>query len=308
MTEYITPKVKTIDHRKVVADAGTKDPCSGVAAFLSAFEQARAEGRGIYCPAVALPYGFENDRLKRRGLQMTETCMGDRMLEPLYGATRREIEHAESTGIRVLDTVCPLVERFRRTPALLAEQGFTPVIAGNRDSREVQQALELAPADTVTIESAKDAAALEFKDGYGLCLQPRFTLDLAAPVIIALRRRCDRFSLVDTSCPELRAAYSQARLMALSADVVFILGPLDHPVTAEMAARVKLIEKQAIIVDGVNVPDIELDDKTGHVGLIGSPYSSPEQFEIIGKLLKDKYAGGIFEVKWQPEIPNSNLS
>jgi 4-hydroxy-3-methylbut-2-enyl diphosphate reductase IspH len=306
MTEYFTPIVKVIDHRKIVFEQGSKELCTGVSSFMPACELALSFGGGLYCPTDALPYSFENEKLADQGLQMVETGMGDRMIEPLYGATLQELDHAQEAGMKIVTAACPIVKRFQNAPAQLAEQGATPVIAGIRESREVQLALERAPAGVQVVENAEEAQQLDFIQNYGLCLQTHFTLDLATPLIAALRARCDKLSLVDTSCSEIRMAYNHARLMALAADLVFILGPANNAVVLEMARRIELLKKTSCIIDGEEVPDIPLNEKLGHIGLVGSPYSAPEQFEKIGKLLKEKYAGGVFEVKWQPEIPDTN--
>ena len=68
------------------------------------------------------------------------------------GVGREVREDARSRGNEVIDTTCPIVTRSQRWAKKMAEAGFTVVIFGDPNHREVRGVLAWAGANAIAIQ------------------------------------------------------------------------------------------------------------------------------------------------------------
>ena len=76
-----------------------------------------------------------------------------------HGVGPDVLEDARSRGNEVIDTTCPIVTRSQRWAKKMAEAGFTLVIFGDPDHREVKGVLAWAGGNAIAIKDGEPLPA-----------------------------------------------------------------------------------------------------------------------------------------------------
>jgi 4-hydroxy-3-methylbut-2-enyl diphosphate reductase len=142
-----------------------------------------------------------------------------------HGASERVIDEARDQGLKVLEATCPLVHFAHRALAQLVQEGFHPVIIGQRQHVEVRGLTgDLADYDVVL--SAEDVARLQPRTRFGIVAQTTQPVDKVARLVGLIRRRFPDAEVRyrDTVCQPTKQRQQAAMELAQSADVVIVIG------------------------------------------------------------------------------------
>jgi 4-hydroxy-3-methylbut-2-enyl diphosphate reductase len=142
-----------------------------------------------------------------------------------HGASERVIDQARDQGLKVLEATCPLVYFAHRALAQLVQEGFHPVIIGQRQHVEVRGLTgDLADYDVVL--SAEDVARLQPRTRFGIVAQTTQPVDKVARLVGMIRRRFPDAEVRyrDTVCQPTKQRQQAAMELAQSADVVIVIG------------------------------------------------------------------------------------
>ena len=128
--------------------------CWGVRRAISIVEEAAAERGHILSlgPIVHNPQVVA--ALAERGVEVTSSIDGVSGL-PLaiaaHGVGPKVLEEAKAKGLDIIDTTCPIVTRSQRWAKKMAEDGFTVIVYGDADHREVRGVLSWAQGKGVAL-------------------------------------------------------------------------------------------------------------------------------------------------------------
>jgi len=152
-----------------------------------------------------------------------------------HGASERALALARGQGLNVLQATCPLVHFAHRTLAQLVQEGFHPVVIGQRDHVEVRGLTEdLAEFDVVL--SAEDVARLPAHPRFGIVAQTTQPVDKVQYLTDLIRRRFPQSEvrLRDTVCQPTKQRQQAAIELAQRADVVLVIGGAHSNNTREL--------------------------------------------------------------------------
>ena len=154
-----------------------------------------------------------------------------------HGASDRAIAEARGQGLKVLQATCPLVHFAHRALAQLVQEGFHPVIIGQREHVEVRGLTgDLDTFDVVL--SADDVARLSPRPRFGVVAQTTQPVDQVDYLTNLIRRRFPQsvVSYRDTVCQPTKQRQQAALDLALQADVVIVIGGVHSNNTRELVA------------------------------------------------------------------------
>jgi 4-hydroxy-3-methylbut-2-enyl diphosphate reductase len=80
-----------------------------------------------------------------------------------HGIKKDEEEYIRKTGLKIIDTTCPLVKRVRQHAMYLKKMGYTVAIVGDKNHPEVKSVLSYLDNDGIVLQ--KPAGIDEKKGG-----------------------------------------------------------------------------------------------------------------------------------------------
>jgi 4-hydroxy-3-methylbut-2-enyl diphosphate reductase len=152
-----------------------------------------------------------------------------------HGASQRRLQEVQALGFNVIEATCPLVRFAHLSLKSLVQQGYHPVIIGQRDHVEVRGLTEdLAQWDVVQNED--DVAALQERPRLGVIAQTTQPINRVRRLVASIEERfpCSDVRLIDTVCQPTKQRQTAAVELAQRCDVVVVVGGANSNNTREL--------------------------------------------------------------------------
>ena len=152
-----------------------------------------------------------------------------------HGASERVITSLRERGLKVLEATCPLVRYAHRAILKLAQEGFHPVIIGDRQHVEVRGLTgDLDTFDVLLTE--EDIARLSEHARFGIAAQTTQPIDKVRNLVALIRERFphSRVRFIDTVCQPTKQRQTAAIQMSLKSCVVVVIGGVNSNNTREL--------------------------------------------------------------------------
>ena len=144
-----------------------------------------------------------------------------------HGVGPEVLEDARSRGNEVIDTTCPIVTRSQRWAKKMAEAGFTLVIFGDPDHREVKGVLAWAGANAIAIQDG-DPLPVELPSRLAVISQTTQSPERFAGFVSQLMQehvgRISELRVINTLCDVTSSQQAAARELAQEVDLVLVVG------------------------------------------------------------------------------------
>lgn len=154
-----------------------------------------------------------------------------------HGASERALSQGRERGLHVYEATCPLVRVAHRAVQELVREGYHPVIVGLRGHVEVRGLTEdLDTFDVVLTE--RDVIALRERPKFGVAAQTTQPVDRVQRLVSMIRERFpgSEVRFIDTVCQPTKQRQDSAIRLALSADVVVVIGGAHSNNTHELVS------------------------------------------------------------------------
>jgi 4-hydroxy-3-methylbut-2-enyl diphosphate reductase len=154
-----------------------------------------------------------------------------------HGASERALSRIRERGLGVLEATCPLVHYAHRAVAKMVEDGFHPIIVGQRNHVEVRGLTEdLAAFDVVLTE--EDVDRLSEHPRFGIAAQTTQPIDRVRKLVALIRSRFPQSEVrfQDTVCQPTKQRQTAAVEVAQKSDVVIVIGGAHSNNTRELVA------------------------------------------------------------------------
>jgi (E)-4-hydroxy-3-methyl-but-2-enyl pyrophosphate reductase len=263
--------------------------CFGVRRAVEMMEQEAAEGRPIASLGSVVHNPQVVGRLKERGLDVItalDDLNGRRLAITAHGVGPTVIEEAESRGLELVDTTCPIVTRAQQWAKKMVDEGFAVVVYGDPEHKETRGILGWARGKAIVLRTADDIDTLpdNLPSRIGVLVQTTHTeANFAAFVNRLLTARMHKISelrVINTLCNATTGQQAAARDLAHQVDVVVVVGGKEsantrhlREVCEEEGARAFHIEtpdelrpewfagvRRVGVTAGASTPDYAVDD------------------------------------------------
>ncbi len=213
--------------------------CFGVRDAIALTQQHAAQG-----PVTVLGDLVHNETvladLRRRGIQIRQDpseVATRHVIITAHGASAQRIESVRALGFQVTEATCPLVHRAHQALAGLVQQGFHPVVIGQRGHVEVRGLVEDHPGCDVVLTEA-DVLNLPFQARLGIVSQTTQPVARVRELVAQIRARFPAAEVrwIDTVCRPTKERQSAAEELAARCEVVIVVGGALSNNTRELAA------------------------------------------------------------------------
>jgi len=144
-----------------------------------------------------------------------------------HGVGPEVLEGARSRGNEVIDTTCPIVTRSQRWAKKMAEAGFTVVIFGDPNHREVRGVLAWAGASAIAIQDG-DPLPAKLPSRLAVISQTTQSPERFAEFLSRLMRdhvaKISELRVINTLCDVTSSQQAAARELAQEVDLVLVVG------------------------------------------------------------------------------------
>jgi 4-hydroxy-3-methylbut-2-enyl diphosphate reductase len=206
--------------------------CWGVRRAISMMEKAASERGSVISlgPIVHNPQVVA--ALAEKGVQVTSSIdgvSGVPLAIAAHGVGPKVLEEAKGKGLEIIDTTCPIVTRSQRWAKRMAEDGFTVIVYGDADHREVKGVLSWAQGKGIALTEA-DLDSLPQELSSRVAIIPQTTQSparFAAFIGRLLRERLAQISelqVVNTLCNVTASQQAAARELAQGVELVLVIG------------------------------------------------------------------------------------
>jgi 4-hydroxy-3-methylbut-2-enyl diphosphate reductase len=206
--------------------------CWGVRRAISMMEKAASEHGQIISlgPIVHNPQVVA--ALAEKGVQVTGSIDGVNSV-PLaiaaHGVGPKVLAEAKAKGLDIIDTTCPIVVRSQRWAKKMAEDGFTVIVYGDADHREVKGVLNWAQGKGSAL-TEEDVPSLPRELLSRVAIIPQTTQNparFAAFISRLLHEHLAQISelqVVNTLCNVTASQQAAARQLAQTVELMLVIG------------------------------------------------------------------------------------
>ena len=221
--------------------------CYGVERALRIAEKTGAEltppiytlGPLIHNPSVVA-------RLSRRGIAAVddlEQIEHGTVIVRTHGVDPEVVAAARARGLAVIDATCPFVNVAHEKADMLREQGYVPVILGERDHPEVVGLLAWAGPQAIVVEDADELRLADVRGKrVGVVVQTTQTRDNLARLVSRLAPAARETLIFNTICDATGKRQAAAQELAREVDVVIVVGGRNSANTTRLASLCRVIQ------------------------------------------------------------------
>jgi len=206
--------------------------CWGVRRAIRMMEKAASEHGQVISlgPIVHNPQVVA--ALAEKGVQVTSSIdgvSGTVVAIAAHGVGPKVLEEAKAKGLDIIDTTCPIVIRSQRWAKKMAEDGFTVIVYGDADHREVKGVLSWAQGKGVALTEG-DVHSLPQELLSRVAIIPQTTQSparFAAFIGRLLRERLAQISelqVVNTLCNVTASQQAAAGELAQEVELMLVIG------------------------------------------------------------------------------------
>ncbi|HXG41554.1 MAG TPA: 4-hydroxy-3-methylbut-2-enyl diphosphate reductase [Dehalococcoidia bacterium] len=203
--------------------------CWGVRRAIEIMERAAQEKGEIVSLGPIVHNPLVMARLEEKGVHLLrdgQLPKGQPLAITAHGAGPEVYERARAEGVEVIDTTCPIVTRSQRWAKKMAQQGFTVVVFGDAEHREVKGVLAWSEGKGIAVKDVDEVPSHVSR--VAVISQTTQNPDKFAEFVgRLLRERMDtihELRLVNTLCNVTSTQQEAARELAREADVVIVVG------------------------------------------------------------------------------------
>ena len=206
--------------------------CWGVRRAITIMEKAAEEKGPIKSLGPIVHNRQAVGKLEEKGVQMIsgpEEMDGGPVAITAHGVGPHVLEELRSRDLDVIDTTCPIVTRSQRWAKKLAENGFTVIIFGDANHREVKGVISWAKGKGVALTEADlESLPEDFPSRLAVISQTTQNPErFAAFVGHLLGKRIGHISelrVVNTLCHVTSSQQAAAEELAEQVDVMVVVG------------------------------------------------------------------------------------
>ena len=178
--------------------------------------------------------------LRERGIRLERELSAvttETVMITAHGTSERRLAEVRARGHHVIEATCPLVRHAHESLATLVQQGYHPVVIGQKGHVEVVGLTgDFDGCDVVLGEA--DIDALPPRTRFGIVSQTTQPVARVKALVDYLRRRFPQSEVRfrDTVCQPTKQRQSAAESLARRCDVVVVIGGTNSNNTRELVA------------------------------------------------------------------------
>ena len=268
------------------------DPCGFCYGVKRAVEI--AEGAVNSLPAATLGPLIHNpqftEELAAKGVgckdkdSLEDFAPGETVIFRSHGVGPEIYEQAIEKNLKILDATCPNVKTSQRKAQQAFEDGYLPIIVGEKNHPEVKSILAFAGKNAIIIERKEDIGEVPFVSKYCVIIQTTFELAKFEEILQALQAaRPGEYRVERTICLATRQRQDAAAKLAREVDAFIVIGGRNSANTRHLTELVSALCPRCFQIETASELSPEMFQGCRKIG-ISAGASTPER--IIKEAVK----------------------
>lgn len=201
-------------------------------------------------------------------LEATDSASTQRVVITAHGAADMQREAWRSAGHAITDTTCPLVMKAHQALATLVQEGYHPIVIGQRQHVEVRGLVGDFPEATVVLEEV-DTLQIPAAARFGVISQTTQPLDRVLELVSAIKRQHPRSEVrfVDTVCHPTKQRQTALEALCHQCEVVIVIGGRNSNNTRQLTDKATRLGVRAHQVESPDDLREEWFDGVQEVGI-----------------------------------------
>ena len=210
------------------------------------------------------------ERLEAMGIRDFERCdeaTCGTVLIRAHGVPKQVAAELREGGLEVVDATCPRVLASQRKVERRAGEGYSILIAGDRDHAEVVGLVSHAGERCARVSTVEEAEAVELDGPVCLLAQTTFNEALYGQIAEAVRRLHPDAEVVQSICKATHERQSEVRELATEVEAMVVVGGRHSANTARLAELARSSGTPTFHVETADELDVEALAQFTVVGL-----------------------------------------
>ena len=150
---------------------------------------------------------------------------GETVIFRSHGVGPEVYEKAEAKQLNIIDATCPNVRMAQKKAFQAAQDGYLPIIVGEKNHPEVKSIKKWAGENAIVVEYLKDISEAPQKDKYAVIIQTTFELQKFEEILAALQKeREGEYRVERTICLATSQRQNAAMKLAGEVDAFIVIG------------------------------------------------------------------------------------
>ena len=150
---------------------------------------------------------------------------GETVIFRSHGVGPEIYQKAEEMQLNIIDATCPNVRMAQKKAFQVAQDGFYPVIVGEKNHPEVKSIKKWAGENAVVVECIEDISDVPQKDKYAVIIQTTFELQKFEEILAELQKqRVGEYRVERTICLATSQRQNAAIKLASEVDAFLVIG------------------------------------------------------------------------------------
>ncbi|NLH46652.1 MAG: 4-hydroxy-3-methylbut-2-enyl diphosphate reductase [Acholeplasmataceae bacterium] len=185
-----------------------------------------------------------------------------------HGVSPNIYEQAKVMGLTVIDATCPNVLNAQKRVRQLADEGYLPIIIGEKKHPEVQSILAWAGKMGCVVETIEDVKNVPTAEKYGVVVQTTFESDKFEKILEAIQNNHKgQYKVERTICNATAKRQASAVALAKRADAVFVIGGRNSANTRHLYDIVKEICNKTFHIETADDISLEMIKDCNTIGI-----------------------------------------
>ena len=150
---------------------------------------------------------------------------GETVIFRSHGVGPEIYQKAEEMQLNIIDATCPNVRMAQKKAFQAAQDGFNPVIVGEKNHPEVKSIKKWAGENAIVVECIGDISDVPQKDKYAVIIQTTFELQKFEEILAELQKqRVGEYRVERTICLATSQRQNAAMKLASEVDAFIVVG------------------------------------------------------------------------------------
>lgn len=219
----------------------------------------------------------------RRGeLEHLHSASTERVVITAHGASDAQRQRWRQAGHQVTDTTCPLVKKAHQALASLVEEGYHPIIIGQRQHVEVRGLMGDYPQASVLLDS-KDVGYIPKHQKLGVISQTTQPLDHVLRLVEAIKclHSQSEVRFVDTVCRPTKQRQTALEQLAKTCELIVVIGGRNSNNTRQLTEKARALGVSARQIETPEDLQPEWFHNVTHVGVTAGTSTLDETVRAV---------------------------
>jgi 4-hydroxy-3-methylbut-2-en-1-yl diphosphate reductase len=208
-----------------------------------------------------------------------------------HGASDTKRDELARAGLRVTDTTCPLVRKAHDALRLLVEEGYFPVVIGQRQHTEVRGLTGDFPEACVILDQA-EITSLPSHPKIGIISQTTQPIERVLALVAAVKSAHPQSEVrfVDTVCHPTKQRQTALEDLCSRHEIIVIIGGKNSNNTRQLVEKTRTLGREAVHIESAADLRAEWFTRASSIGVTAGTSTLDETVQEVVERLRQMTA------------------